>query len=161
MFCDGNDGDDGSRDTRTTSHGTRQRNAAEEATAAFATSKSEKLHISRNHYYELHHIADEAGNDEPEFARRWQILEDGLLAIKMKMPAAVGGGSARATHTSTDAQRQRNRSKRPLAPASASAPTAPAPTRASAPASARYETFIISSDDASSDWRKGGESSSE
>jgi hypothetical protein len=48
----------------TAEHGTRQRTAAEEANAAFAASKSEKRHISRNHYYELHHIADEAGNDE-------------------------------------------------------------------------------------------------
>jgi hypothetical protein len=154
------DGDDGGGDGGT-SHGTRQRTAAEEANAAFAASKSEKLHISRNHYYELHHIADEAGNDQTEFARRWQILEEGLLAIKMKMPSAVGGGSAPATNTSTDAQRKRHRYKRPLAPASASEPTAPAPTLASAPAAARYHTFIISSDDASSDWRKGGESSSE
>jgi hypothetical protein len=138
-----------------TSHGTRQRSAAEEANAAFAASKSEKLQMSRNHYYELHHIADEAGNNEAEFARRWKILEDGLLAIKVKMPPAVGGGSARATHTSTDALRQRNRSKRP-APASA-----PASEPASAPTSSCYVIIPVSSDDASSEWRNGGESSSD
>lgn len=124
---DGGDNDFGGDDG--TTHGTRQRTAAEEASAAFAASKSEKLHISRNHYYELHHIADEAGNDQTEFARRWQILEDGLLAIKMKMPSAVGGGSARATHTSTDILRQQQRKRstrtaaRPVAPAFAPAAT--------------------------------------
>ena len=117
-------------------------------------------------HYELHHITDEAGNDEAEFARRWKILEDGLLAIKRKMPSAVGGGSARATHTSTDTLRRRKRSARPPAPA-------PAPAPVSAPASSRYATITISSDDApdllngglndggsSSDWLNGGGSSS-
>ena len=77
------DGDDGGDDgSRTTSHDTRQRSAAEEANAAFAASKSEKLHISRNHYYELQHIADEAGNDEPEFARRWNFWKMVCLQSK-------------------------------------------------------------------------------
>ena len=60
------DGDDGSRSTST--RGTRQQNAADKANTEFADSKSKKLHIFCNHYHELHHIADEAGSDEPEFA---------------------------------------------------------------------------------------------
>ena len=63
---DHDDGDDDLGGDGGTSHGTRQRTAAEEANAAFADSKKEKLQISRNHYYELHHIADEAGNDKPD-----------------------------------------------------------------------------------------------
>jgi len=171
---DNEDGTGAEETSGPASHGTRQRTAADEANAVFAASKAAKLHISRNHYFELQHIADEAGNDEVEFARRHQILEEGLLAIKKKMPSAVGGGSARATHTAADYARRR---KRP-APASAPAPapSAPAPARtsvASAPAPApapsqMYATIQISSDDASdwsnggrSEWRNGGGSASD